>query len=203
VSIYIRLSFLLALICAITAGTLALVNTATRDRILANEAYKERILRGKALAGAEKGSLVVFDDEPVHINGNDYYIGRLDGEVIGAAVTTVTDKGYAGPIEIVIGMRGDSITGVRIKSSSETPGLGANASAVKYGETEPWFLGQFKDLEPARIGLKKDNPAGAIDVITAATITSRAITEAVHEEAVEFEDAWPALKEQSSYARAK
>lgn len=201
-NIYLRLSLLLFVICGIAAGALAVVNSATYDRIQANEEYKERILRGRALAGTEKGPLVVFDKQPVRINGTDYYIGRLDGKMIGAAFTIVTDKGYGGPIEIVMGMDDGKITGVRIKSSSETPGLGANASAVKYGETEPWFLAQFKGLSPSRVRLKKDDPKGSIDAITAATITSRAITEAVHKEAVDFAGVWPQLKEQTEYARA-
>ena len=175
----------------------------TADRIAANEEYKERILRGKALAGPEKGGQVTFNPEPVTIDGTQYYVGRLDGEMLGAAFTTVTNKGYAGPIEIVIGMKGDTVTGIGIKSSSETPGLGANATAVKYGETEAWFLAQFKNLEPEQITLKKDDPEGEIDAITAATITSRAIAEAVHEEAREFQEVWPQLKEHSDYASAK
>jgi len=199
VNIYFRLSLLLFLICAIAAGALAIVNSMTYQQIMQNEESKERILRGRALAGAEKGPQVVFDDKPVRINETNYYIGRLDDEIVGATFTTVTNQGYGGPIEIVIGMNDDRITGVMIKSSSETPGLGANASAVKYGESEPWFLAQFKNLEPEHVSLKKDDPAGAIDAITAATITSRAITNAVREEAKEFESVWPQLLEQKKY----
>jgi len=194
---------MLFLICAISAGSLALVNSATFERIVANEEYKERVLRGRALAGPEKGEQVKFDSEPIQINGTRYYVGRLDGEVVGTAFTTTTHKGYGGPIEIVIGMNGDRITGVRIKSSSETPGLGANASQVKYGESEPWFLAQFKNLEPNQVRLKKDDPDGSIDAITAATITSRAVTEAVHDQVQAYEDVWPQVKEQMGYASAK
>lgn len=194
---------MLFLICAISAGSLALVNSVTFERIIANEEYKESVLRGKALAGPEKGEEVKFDPEPIQINGTSYYVGRLDGKVIGTAFTTTTNKGYGGPIEIVIGMNDDKITGVRIKSSSETPGLGANATQVKYGESEPWFLAQFKDLEPKQVRLKKDDPDGAIDAITAATITSRAVTEAVHDQAQAYEDVWPQVKEQMGYASAK
>jgi electron transport complex protein RnfG len=193
----------LFVICGLNAAALAVVNTITYDRILQNEEGKERVLRGVALAGAERGPQVVFDDEPIQINGTNYYVGRLDNEVIGATFTAVTNEGYGGPIEIVIGMNENKITGVMIKSSSETPGLGANASVVEYGETEPWFLAQFKDLEPGQVRLKKDDPTGSIDAITAATITSRAVTNAVHKEAGEFEKVWPQLRGQDSYVSAE
>lgn len=187
-NVYVKLSFVLFLICAISAGALALVDAGTSARILANEEAKARILRGKALAGEEKGGDVVFDSEPVKIGSKEYYIGRIDGEPRGTAFTAVTNKGYSGPIEIVIAMdKGEEkIAGVRIKSHSETPGLGANAVVIRYGETEPWFLEQYVGLHPDEVWLESDDPNGVIDAITAATITSRAVTDCVREAASEF-----------------
>ncbi|RJP72042.1 MAG: RnfABCDGE type electron transport complex subunit G [Candidatus Abyssobacteria bacterium SURF_17] len=193
---YARLSLVLFIICAISAGALALADAATRSRIRANEEYKERILRGKALAGEERGGAVVFDPQPVEIEGREYYIGRLDGKFAGTAFTAVTNKGYSGPIEVVIAMDevGEKIAGVRIKSHSETPGLGANATQIKYGDIEPWFLAQFSGKEAQEARLKADDPNGEIDAITAATITSRAVTNCVQEAASDFSQAWDKLK---------
>lgn len=202
---YVRLSLMLFLICSVSAGALAMVDSATRARIQANEEYKERILRGKALAGEQQGGQVTFDPEPVEIGTTNYYIGRLGSEFVGTAFTAVTNKGYGGPIEIVIAMdpAGEKIAGVRIKSHSETPGLGANAAQVRYGEIEPWFLAQFAGLHPKETRLKKDDPQGAIDAITAATITSRAITDCVREEAESFEKVRSELSEKGRHARAE
>lgn len=201
---YARLVLVLVIICSLSAAALAIVDAATRARIEENEAYKERILRGKALLGEEAGGRVSFDSEPVEVDGKKYYVGRLEGEMVGTAFTVVTNKGYSGPIEIVIAMEesGDKIAGVRIKSHSETPGLGANATQIRYGEIEPWFLEQFKGLRPDEVWLKKDDPSGKIDAITAATITSRAITDAVREAASGFEDMWDKLKGKLNYVRA-
>lgn len=195
--IYARLSLLLFLICSVSAGALAFINAATYDRILANEELKARVLRGKALAGEQKGDMVAFDPEPVQIGDRQYYIGRLDGMFAGTAFTTVTNKGYSGPIEIVVAMdkTGEKISGVRIKSHSETPGLGANAVQIRYGEDEPWFLAQFSGLTPGDATLKKDDPRGAIDAITAATITSRAVADGVREATTDFDKVWAELKE--------
>lgn len=196
-SAYVRLSLMLFLICSVSAGALAIADSATRARIRANEEYKERILRGKALAGEQEGGQVIFDPEPVEIGATTYYVGRLDNKFVGTAFTAVTTKGYGGPIEIVVGMdpTGEKIAGVRIKSHSETPGLGANATQIKYGEIEPWFLAQFEGLRPEEVRLKKDDPEGAIDAITAATITSRAITDCIREEAEGFEKVRSELSE--------
>ena len=187
---YAKLSLVLFLICSVSAGALAFISAATRDRIEANDLEKERILRGKALAGEQQGSSVVFDEEPIRVGEKEYYVGRLEGEFAGTAFTTVTNKGYSGPIEIVVAMdaTGEKIAGVRIKSHSETPGLGANAVQIKYGEIEPWFLAQFSGLGPGQVFLGKDDANGVIDAITAATITSRAVTDSVREAATGFGD---------------
>jgi len=203
--VYARLSLVLFLICSVSAGSLAFVNAKTRDRIEANEARKERILRGKALAGETRGALVAFDPEPVTIGEGRYYIGRLDGEFAGTAFTAVTNKGYSGPIQVVIAMdeTGEKIAGVRIKSHSETPGLGANAAQIRYGEVEPWFLAQFSGARPGEAHLKRDDPDGAIDAITAATITSRAVTDCVREAASDFDKIRGELEEKIADERAK
>ncbi len=204
-SAYVRLSLLLFLICSVSAGALALVDSATRARIRANEEYKERILRGKALAGEQEGGQVTFDPKPIEIGTTEYYVGRLDSKFVGTAFTAVTNKGYGGPIEIVIAMdpTGEKIAGVRIKSHSETPGLGANATQIRYGDIEPWFLAQFEGLRPEQVRLKKDDPNGAIDAITAATITSRAVTNCVREEAESFEKVRSELSEKERHEHAK
>jgi electron transport complex protein RnfG len=203
VKVYLKLSLVLFLICSVSAGALAFISAATEDRIRANEELKERMLRGKALAGEQQGEAVTFDPEPIRIGEIDYYVGRLDGAFAGTAFTTVTNKGYSGPIEIVVAMdaTGEKIAGVRIKSHSETPGLGANAVQIKYGEIEPWFLAQFAGLNPEQAFLKRDDPSGVVDAITAATITSRAVADCVREAATGFDDARDKLKENAADER--
>ena len=55
---------------------------------------------------------------------------------------------------------------------AETPGLGTKV-------TEPKFRDQFKSKEGNDLKLKKDG--GSVDAITAATISSRAVANGVHE----------------------
>ena len=91
-----------------------------------------------------------------------------DGNIIGYTVK-VSPSGYGGEISMMVGVNADlTISGVKILSLSETPGLGAKAQ-------DEAFLPQFKGKNE-KMALKKD-----ITAITGATITSTAVTLGVKE----------------------
>lgn len=173
----VRLAGVLFTICAVTSGLLAWVDSVTAERIEENERKEAARLRAEALVGP--GTPVEFG-EPKQIGDLECYAGRIDGTPVGTVFTVTTRKGYGDPIEIIIGVdpTGSRITGVRIKKHAETPGLGARIAEVKPGGNEPWFLSQFKNLTADKIRLR---PKGEIDAITAATIPSAAVTDAVRE----------------------
>ncbi len=103
--------------------------------------------------------------------------GKLAGVVINAA-----PKGYAGPIEMVLGLDPDGkIQGVKILSQKETPGLGTKLA-------EQSFLDPFKKVlaekETPIFLVKQDG--GDIDGITAATISSRAFCSGLRETVKRF-----------------
>ena len=177
-----RLAGVLFTICIITSGLLAVVDSGTRPRIEKNKALEAARLRTEALVGP--GNTLEFS-EPIEVGRLVCYKGTMDGKPVGTVFMVSTDKGYGGTIEIIVGVdpSGEKITGIRITEHIETPGLGANIVQVRPGEDEPWFLKQFKNLGTGRILLK---PKGEIDAITAATISSRAITDAVREGFEEF-----------------
>ena len=93
-------------------------------------------------------------------------------------VLAVKAKGYGGPISIILGLDGDEkITGVRVVSQTETPGLGNKVASEG-------FLRQFVGLKAEELWLKKDKPSqGGVDAIASATISSRAVTGALREAA--------------------
>jgi len=97
-----------------------------------------------------------------------------DGSKVGI-VFKVAPRGYAGPVETMAGVDLDGrVVGIRIASPAEgmreTPGLGLKAR-------EPWFTAQFGGKSADDLKLKKDG--GTLDAISAATITSRAVTNGV------------------------
>ncbi|GDY26079.1 electron transport complex subunit G [Agarivorans sp. Toyoura001] len=95
-------------------------------------------------------------------------------------VVQLSAKGYAGPINLLVGVNAElSITGVRVLNHSETPGLGDKIELAK----NPWIL-SFNDKSLANTtskgwAVKKDG--GEFDQFTGATITPRAVVNAVHQ----------------------
>lgn len=95
------------------------------------------------------------------------------GQPCGYAVS-VTGSGFGGDIALTVGVSDGKVTGVRIGSHAETPGLGAKAA-------EDSFLSQYTGkgggLTVNKNGAQND---AEVSAITAATITSRAVTDAVN-----------------------
>lgn len=171
----LRLTLTLTLICLIAGGLLAGVDALTRDRIAV-----VKIQRHQA---ALEAVLPAHDNEPlkdtatVHHLDRDwiFYTARQAGVFAGAAVETASPNGYGGNIRLMFGFdaQGKSI-GIAILEQKETPGLGANIDTPSFRDR---LSGQ--DLQATNWRVKKDG--GDIDHITAATISSRAVTDAVRE----------------------
>jgi electron transport complex protein RnfG len=89
-----------------------------------------------------------------------------------AVAFEVTGKGFNGLISIMMGidLKTGHLTGIRVMTHSETPGLGARA-------TEPPFYKQFTNLAPKDVALS--SKGGKINAISGATNTSRGVVEAV------------------------
>lgn len=102
----------------------------------------------------------------------EFYPARENGMLTSFAVKTFSDNGFGGRIELIVGMWMDgTIIGYKVIEQKETPGLGTKI-------TEKKFAGQFAGLNAYDdISLKKDG--GTIDAVTGATISSRAVIDAV------------------------
>jgi Na+-translocating ferredoxin:NAD+ oxidoreductase subunit G len=81
----------------------------------------------------------------------------------------VKPRGYSSEIEMMVGIDPQGkVSGVKILSQKETPGLGADVA-------KPGFLDQFKGKSVKdKLAAKQD-----IDAITGATISSRAVCKGV------------------------
>ena len=111
----------------------------------------------------------------------DYFEVSRSGGLTGYCIN-VTAKGYGGPISALVGIDPEgTIKGIRILAMCETPGAGARINEVTAGEKEPWFLRQFVGKRAGEITLKKD-----IDAVSGATISSRAVTDAVNGAVTKF-----------------
>jgi electron transport complex protein RnfG len=108
--------------------------------------------------------------------GNDslkFFEGFADGEKIGVAINTYTNMGYSGLIRFMVGFDNEGrIVNYKVLEHKETAGLGTKIAA-------PFFVGHFIGRDPATQPLKVRKDGGDIDAITAATISSRAVCDAL------------------------
>jgi len=98
-------------------------------------------------------------------------------QLVGGESIEVTAKGYGGDIKMLVGINTDGkVTGVKILSMTETPGLGtlATSKAPLSGKTFT-FLGQFIGKTTTDKFKAKDD----IVALTGATITSQAIANGI------------------------
>lgn len=104
-----------------------------------------------------------------------YQILSTDKSKIIGLIFRTGEKGYGGIIEMFVGIDTlEKVCGIKIASPAEglkeTPGLGAKIREEKFKNQ---FLGKKKE----EIRLKKEG--GAIEAITAATISSKAVCEGI------------------------
>jgi electron transport complex protein RnfG len=166
----IKLGAVLFIVTAITGLILGVVNEITAEPIRLTQAR----LKAEALAGAlpeaEEFSEVALSDgaDPIL---KDVQEGKGGGRTEGYCII-VAPSGYAGPVEVVVGItKTGGLRAIRILSQSETPGLGAKAPL-------PAFSGQYDNKEVERLSVVKSaaTEADQIQAISGATITSQAVT---------------------------
>lgn len=109
------------------------------------------------------------------ISGSAYEALGSDGRLLGYVVESISKRGYGGRLALYVGVTLDgTLGGVSILEISETPGLGMRAEEVLV----PQFQGKKADsFVYTKSGAVADNE---IDAITAATVTTRAFTNAVN-----------------------
>jgi len=103
------------------------------------------------------------------------YPARKDGVLVGVAIETITQKGFGGEVKLMVGLKTDgAIQAVQVLEHKETPGLGDKMDPAKSD-----FMAQFRNKNPAKFRLMVKKDGGDVDAITAATISSRAVCDAV------------------------
>lgn len=159
----------LFIICLVATLLLGLTNSVTAPIIADLAEETERKSRQVVFAEAANfGEAVVSED-------GTSVVAALDenGSVIGHVVVN-TAKGYGGDISVMTGVDADGeVTGVNILSHAETAGLGAKAAEQSFRDR---FVGLVQGIT-----VSKDKAGeNSIDAITGATITSRAVADAVN-----------------------
>lgn len=129
--------------------------------------------------------------ETVEVDGRTavvYTALAADKSVVGYAVEATSPKGFSGDVVLMVGFTPEGkIRNVNVLKQTETPGLG-----TKMTEEGNNLIKSVKDVNPANMKLvdghiKVVKDSGSVDALTAATISSRAYTDAL-------DCAWAAYK---------
>ncbi len=170
------LSAILFAITAIAALVLAVTNNLTFEKIEANTIKEQNEAREAVMPDAKEFERLdlVFDEDSLV---TEIYAGKNpQSETIGYCVG-VSSNGFGGSIDMIVGIdKEKTVTGVKIISMSETPGLGSKSQ-------EPKFNDQFikknasKPLKVIKSGTPDKNE---IVAISGATVTSNAVTNGVN-----------------------
>lgn len=193
-SAIVKSGAILAALAAICTALVALTQSVTAPRIAANEqAYLEQSLRPVLgdlhYDGQLSGSNTVIE-APNSLPGDaavPVYRVFADSKPVAALFVVEARDGFSGPIELLVGVRADGIvTGVRVLTHRETPGLGDLIEEDK----SDWVL-QFAgrslgNPDATRWSIKRDG--GDFDQLTGASITPRAVINAVRDTLLYFDE---------------
>jgi electron transport complex protein RnfG len=168
----VKLVFVMTLVSLISGVLLAVTHQYTKEPIRQTEE--------RQLFDTLRQVLPPADGDPVTLVFTNaagkvatFYVARKAGAFAGVAFACTSANGYGGPVEALLGLNADgAIHGLEIIRMNETPGLGSKIGA-------PAFRAQFtgKPLEASVWKVRKDG--GPIDAVSGATISSRALCEAV------------------------
>lgn len=194
-----KFAFVLFLVNLVAASILAGVYNITEARIQAQQNLIQEEALKQVMPESVGGRLEPVKEKDI-IKYWKVFKGQ-DPRVTGY-VFVAKKYGYSSVIETMVGMKKDgSITGVRVLSQNETPGLGAKIVEIISNRTflsalkeifskekraleviSPYFTEQFKDKDIRGIELSRNN----INAITGATISSRAVMDSIKSQGMDI-----------------
>ncbi|MES9827201.1 MAG: electron transport complex subunit RsxG [Candidatus Thiodiazotropha sp.] len=193
---------ILASFAVLGTSLVTMTHAFTKERIELNE--REALLRSlHALVPSESIDNDMISDvitvRAIDSLGRDQttvYRGRKQEQPVAVVLNTVVPNGYSGPIKLLVAVRYDgTLGGVRVISHKETPGLGDKVEESR----SDWiysFNGKSLHNPPLKKwGVKRDG--GVFDQFTGATVTPRAIVQAVKKTLLYVRDHKDALYDRS------
>lgn len=173
----------IALFAIVTAGLIAITQVSTQTRISDNVRAQEAKALYEIVPAERVDEDLLTHTKAINASELGYasakaYQAVNQGQVVAVILPVIAADGYSGDINLVVGINRDgSVSGVRVLAHKETPGLGDKIEIKK----SPWIL-SFNDkamtaTNTATWAVKKDG--GEFDQFTGATITPRAVVNAV------------------------
>ncbi|MBD2821246.1 electron transport complex subunit RsxG [Xenorhabdus sp. 42] len=182
----------LAIFAACTTGLTAIVYSLTKDRSAEQTALQHKILLDQVVPAAlydnkmQDECYLVTDKELGNKQSHRLYLARKNGIPVAAALESTAPDGYSGAIQLLVGADfSGKVFGVRVTEHHETPGLGDKIDT----RISNWiyaFSGKtIMSKNDHTWAVKKDG--GEFDQFTGATITPRAVVNAVKRTALYLE----------------
>ena len=174
---------ILALFAAGATGTTAVINELTKSTIEKQSEKQQMALFDQVFPQARytndllKNCYIV--NAPALGKGeHKIYIALKDNAPQGAVIETMAPDGYSGAIQLLVGVDfAGTVLGVRVTEHHETPGLGDKIE-LRISDWITHFAGKtIAGESDATWAVKKDG--GQFDQFTGATITPRAVVNAV------------------------
>lgn len=175
----------LGLFALITVGVVTLTHSFTAERIADNRLANEYRALGQVVPISLHDNELI--DSPIVLPAAEplgqpspftAWQARREGRVSAVILPVVARNGYSGDIDLLVGIAADGeLSGVRVLSHRETPGLGDRIETRKSDWIEQ-FAGLSLDGLPAEQWAVKPD-GGTFDAFTGATITPRAVVGAV------------------------
>jgi electron transport complex protein RnfG len=189
----LRTGVILGLFAVIGGALLALTYENTRDAIAESERqYLLSTLHAMVTPDMHDNDLFADSIEvtsPELLGSNEpltVYRARKNNVPVAAILTVVAPDGYNGAIRLLVAVTSNgTISGVRVISHRETPGLG-DAIEIRRSDWILGFDGHSLDT-PGERGWAVKRDGGDFDQLTGATISPRAVVGAVYKSLKYFE----------------
>lgn len=163
----LKLTVILTLFCAASAGVLAYVSSRTASA-RAGVAAARRLATARKVLHLEDGETF----REVGSESNEVFVAERDGVVLKAAAIGESPNGYGGRVRAIVSATADgNVLDFAVLEASETPGLGA-----KIGSRD--FASRLAGM-PLSSDWRVRRDGGDVDAVTSATISSRAACEAI------------------------
>ena len=170
----VRTAGSLLIISAVAAAALGCVNSATEDKIAQRAVEtKNKAMKTVLPSAASFEEQLGENDAPIALEQGGMITSYAKGG--DGYAFSVETKGFDKGLNLMIGIDGEGkISGFTVVSSNETPGLGAKAKSEGWFDDK--FTGKSGDIKVVKT---ETNAPDEVQAITGATITSKAVTNAV------------------------
>lgn len=189
----LRVGLVLAAFAVGSTSLVSIIDATTKEKIAFNE--RQSLLKAiNAVVPEEKYNNDILADQKSlpataqlgTLETSIIYRARMNEQPVAVVLPAVAPNGYSGKIKLLVGIYADgSVSGIRVISHKETPGLGD-----KIDEKKSDWIFSFDGLSVSqptatKWAVKKDG--GEFDQFTGATITPRAVVKAIKKSLQYFE----------------